>query len=72
MNRQQAEHILDAYAIMCVNKADADVLDALRAVIIDAMTEQWLWRYTYPITVPSMSKPSVPANKPVITYGVDV
>ena len=38
MNRKQAEHILDAYVRMRMREADKDASDALREVILDAMT----------------------------------
>ena len=37
MNREQAEHILDAYVRMRVCESDKDASDALREVILDAM-----------------------------------
>ena len=39
MNRQQAEHILEAYVRMRMRENDEYVFDALREVILDAMTE---------------------------------
>ena len=39
MNRKQAEHILDAYVRMRMRECDKDASDALREVILDAMTE---------------------------------
>ena len=39
MNREQAEHILDAYVSMRMRESDKDASDALREVILDAMTE---------------------------------
>lgn len=39
MNRQHAEHILDAYVRMRIRESDKDASDALREVILDAMTE---------------------------------
>lgn len=39
MNRQQAEHILDAYVRMRIHESDKDTSEALREVILDAMTE---------------------------------
>ena len=39
MNREQAEHILDAYVRMRMREYDKDASDALREVILDAMTE---------------------------------
>lgn len=55
MNRKQAEHILDAYTRLRMEEADKNASDALRGVILDAMTET---RYSsisnYPtITVPT-------------------
>ena len=38
MNRTQAEHILDAYVRMRMHESDKDASDALREVILDAMT----------------------------------
>lgn len=39
MNREQAEHILDAYVRMKMSESDKDASDALREVILDVMTE---------------------------------
>ena len=39
MNREQAEHILDAYVQMRIHESDKDAADALREVILDVMTE---------------------------------
>lgn len=39
MNREQAEHILDAYVHMRMHESDKDASDALREVILDAMSE---------------------------------
>lgn len=39
MNRKQAEHILDAYVRIRMHESDKDTSDALREVILDAMTE---------------------------------
>lgn len=38
MNREQAEHILNAYVQMRMRESDKDASDALREVILDAMT----------------------------------
>lgn len=38
MNRQHAEYILDAYVLMRIRESDKDASDALREVILDAMT----------------------------------
>lgn len=66
MNRQQAEHILDAYVRMRICKSDKDASDALREVILDAMTN---YQTT---TVPSITWPNtqpltIPAYKPIAT-----
>ena len=68
MNRQQAEHILDAYVRMMMREPDKDASDALREVILDAMTSYRVttpnitWPNTYPLTVPNV----IP-NKPIVT-----
>ena len=75
MNREQAEHILDAYLSMyCAVKADgmhpdkdmAEASESLREVILDAMsnykvTPSITWPNTYPLTVPNVihNKPTV-------------
>lgn len=59
MNRQQAEHILDAYVHLRMRgylvadavSADEEAADALRGVILDAMTEYRL----LPTPVPNVS-----------------
>ena len=67
MNREQAEHILDAYLSVC-HKVYADGIypdtesenarDALREVILDAMTEYRSKPTTWPgITLPSTNYP---------------
>lgn len=63
MNREQAEHILDAYLLTC-RKIDDDGIypdsesekarDALREVILDVMTEY----KSKPITLPGITLPS--------------
>ena len=63
MNREQAEHILDAYVRMRMRESDKDASDALREVILDAMTEYRssgitvspgiTWPSTKPMTVPT-------------------
>lgn len=66
MNRQQAEHILDAYVRIRMNEADKDASDALREVILDVMTEY----KPSTITVPNITYPQVtPLNysKPIVT-----
>ena len=56
MNRQQAEHILDAYVRIRMNEGDKEAADSLRAVILDAMTEY----KASTITVPNITYPSYP------------
>lgn len=64
MNRQQAEHILDAYRLVNDEEASA----ALREVILDAMTEY----KASTITIPNITYPQITPkyNKPIVTYGV--
>lgn len=76
MNRQQAEHILDAYVRMRMrenDEYDEDASDALREVILDAMTEY----KTSGITVtPGITWPStntVPTyHQPIVTCKTEV
>lgn len=58
MNRLHAEHILDAYVQMRMREFDPDASDALREVILDAMTEYKTQVVsTYPrITLPADNK----------------
>lgn len=59
MNREQAEHILDAYVRMR-NMSDKDASDALREVILDAMTDYRSKQTTWPgITIPTDSTSKV-------------
>lgn len=62
MNREQAEHILDAYVEMECNGGDNKARASLREVILDGMTqyrESSNWSTSYPrITVPSTTGPS--------------
>ena len=60
MNREQAEHILDAYVRMRMRESDKDASDALHEVILDAMTEyKSKPTTTWPgITLPSTNYPS--------------
>ena len=65
MNRQQAEHILDAYVRMRMRESDKDASDALREVILDAMTEYK--------SKPSSNWPGIgitypSTGKPLVTY----
>ena len=78
MNRQQAEHILDAYVRMRMrenDEYDEDASDALREVILDAMTEYRTsgitvtpgitWPATKPMTVPTYHQPIVTCKNEV-------
>lgn len=69
MNREHAEHLLHAYVRMRMSEFDPDASDALREVILDAMTEYKAT--TYPgITYPKITLPS--DNKPWVTFtGID-
>lgn len=69
MNRQHAERILDAYVRMRMHESDKDASDALREVILDAMTSYQVtttpivkWPRAYPLSVPNV----IP-NKPIVT-----
>lgn len=67
MNRQQAEHILDAYVRIRTREGDEEAADALCQVILDAMTS---YRVTTPsITLPNypLTVPNVISNKPIVT-----
>lgn len=68
MNRQQAEHILDAYIQTVKFVDDEEPSMALREVILDAMTEY----RSSTITVPNITYPQITPNygKPVVTCGV--
>lgn len=58
MNRKQAEHILDAY-VKSSRWCDQDTADALKEVILDAMTEYKIqYQYLKPWNITS-STPSV-------------
>lgn len=62
MNRQQAEHILDAYIELELDTegtTSRDAIDALRDVILDAMTEYKSTSNPWTITYPP---------KPLVTY----
>lgn len=75
MNRQQAEHILDAYTMMArasmESQEEADAKHALREVILDAMTNcnvttpSITWPNTQPFT--TFTKPNVINNRPIVT-----
>lgn len=49
MNREQAEHILEAYVQMRMHESDKDAADALREVILDVMSEYTTAKLNYPI-----------------------
>ena len=62
MNREQASHILDAYVELELDTegtVSKDAIDALRDVILDAMTEYRTTANPWTITYPS---------KPIVTY----
>ena len=65
MNRQQAEHILDAYVQTVKFVDDEEPSVALREVILDAMTEY----RSSTITVPNITYPQITPNygKTVVT-----
>ena len=77
MNREQAEHVLDAYLSTCY-AVDADGVypetdskkarDSLREVILDAMTGY----RSSTTTVPTITYPQITPNygKPIVTCGV--
>lgn len=69
MNRQQAEHILDAYVQTVKFVDDEEPSIALREVILDAMTEY----RSSPIAVPNITYPQTTPNygKPIVTCGVN-
>lgn len=78
MNREQAEHILDAYVRTRMREFDKDASDALREVILDAMIEYRV-KSNYPsITYPHVTwvdTTKLPTNwdgTPKVTYtGID-
>ena len=75
MNRQQAEHILDAYVQTVKFVDDEEPSMALREVILDAMTEYRssgitvspgiTWPVTKPMTVPTN-------HQPIVTFQTEV
>lgn len=73
MNREQAEHILDAYVRMRMRESDNDASDALREVILDAMTEYRVKPTTWPgITIPTTNYPmNWDATPKVTCTGID-
>ena len=67
MNRQQAEHILDAYTDMHRECGDEDAcVKSLREVILDAMTTYKAVPYPT-ITVPNVTQPTPNYIKPIVT-----
>ena len=77
MNREQAQHILDAYVEMECAGGDNKARQSLREVILDAMTGYRVnttpsitWPNTYPITVPNVTQPTPNYVKPIVTCGV--
>ena len=65
MNRQQSEHILDAYVRLRMRGGEEEAADALREVILDAMVTERVVKEqvvsTYPrITIPTTGNPSYP------------
>lgn len=68
MNRQQAEHVLEAYISLECSGGDNNARAALREVILDAMTSYRVttptitWPSTQPLTVPNV----IP-NKTIVT-----
>ena len=65
MNRQQSEHILDAYVLLRMLGGEEEAADALREVILDTMTTERVVKEqvvsTYPrITLPATGNPSYP------------
>lgn len=72
MNRQQAEHILEAYINLECSGGDNNARAALREVILDAMTSYSNFSGTsYPrITLPGITVPNVTTpttTKPIVT-----
>lgn len=79
MNRQQAEHILDAYVRMRMRESDEDASDALREVVLDAMTDYMTSGVAIApgITLPAtphgttlLSKPNY--ERPIVTCRTEV
>ncbi len=71
MNREQAGHILDAYVRMRMRENEDESAEALREVILDAMTNcnvttpSITWPNTQPFT--TFTKPNVINNRPIVT-----
>lgn len=64
MNRNQAEHLLDAYVNLENGGGDNKARQSLREVILDAMTGYS--GYSYPI-ITTTNNPSTTWGKPVVT-----
>lgn len=60
MNREQAEHILEAYINLECGAGDNKARQSLREVILDAMTE---YRSN-----PTTTWPGITLGKPLVTY----
>ena len=78
MNREQAEHILDAYVQMRMRESDKDASDALREVILDVMTEyrpKTIYpniTYPHPVWVDTTKQPTNWDATPKVTgTGID-
>ena len=73
MNRQQAEHLLDAYVELKDIGSDCPLcaIQALREVILDAMTMQTQPTITLPTTQPWTGKPIVTYTPYTGATGVD-
>ena len=73
MNREHAEHLLDAYVWMRMREFDPDASDALREVILDAMTEYkpQMISASPGITLPADGTPKVTwtGNDPLTLFG---
>ncbi len=62
MNRQQAEHILDAYVRLRIQGGDEEATGALREVVLDAMTSITVMSYpqiTWPKTTWVDNRPNI-------------
>ena len=71
MNKKQAENILDGYLLIFSNPNMEDAANALREIILDAMsdakTSGYVSTYPHTITVPTNTGTGYPA-KPSTTY----
>ena len=67
MNREQAEHILDAYSDMYKEWGkELECTKSLREVILDAMTTYKAVPYPT-ITMPNVTQPTPNYIKPIVT-----